>query len=409
MHILLIHQAFASPGDPGGTRHYEFARHIVQRGHDFTIVASNINYATGQQLTDCKGLMTEQHLDDMQILRAHTYPAMHRSIFWRVVSLASFSFSSFFAALRTGPVDLVMGTSPPIFQALSAWLVAALRRCPFLLEVRDLWPEFPIGMGLLKNPLLIFLSRRLESFLYSRATHILVNSPAYRDYLLRRGIRESKISLIPNGVDPDMFDPACTGGAIRERLHLRQKFIVTYAGALGPSNDIWTILRAAEHLRDKEKIHFLLVGDGIEHRNLQDYAHSQELSNVTFTGACPKSDIPDVLAASDACIATLKDIPAFRTTYPNKVFDYMAAGRPTILAVDGVIRDVLEAADGGFFVPPGDDTAMAEAVLLLFQDRTRARAMGEAARAYVIQNFNRHEHAVNFEELAQSLVGRGAA
>lgn len=175
-------------------------------------------------------------------------------------------------------------------------------------------------------------------------------------------------------------------------------------GALGLANDIPIILRAANHLRDQPQIHFLLVGDGKERANLEALTHQLQLPNVIFTGSRPKSEMPEILAASNACIATLKDIPMFRTPYPNKVFDYMAAGRPIILAIDGVIRQVVEAVDGGIFVPPGDDVALANAVRTLSQDTKRARAMGMTARAYVIEHFNRHQQALQFAELVQRLT-----
>ena len=404
MHLLLIHQAFASPNEPGGTRHYELARHLVQHGHQFTIVASNLSYHTGHHSVASKGLVTEQTLDGVRVLRAYTYPSLHRSFSWRFVCFISFMLTSVWAALRAGPVDLVIGTSPPIFQAVSAWLVATLRRRPFLLEIRDLWPEFLIDVGGLKNPLLIIASRWLERFLYARATHLMVNSPAYRDYLINKGVPAAKISLIPNGVDPEMFDPDARGEPIRGEWGLDGKFVVTYAGALALSYDIPTVLRAADRLRDQSHIHFLLVGDGKERANLESLAQQLRLPNVTFTGARPKAEMPKILAASDACIAILKDIPMFRTTYPNKVFDYMAAGRPTILAIDGVIRQVVEAAGGGIFVPPGDDAALSATVLSLYQDRQQAQVMGMAARAYVVVHFNRHQQALQFEELVQRLT-----
>lgn len=404
MHLLLIHQAFASPNEPGGTRHYEFARQLVQAEQHVTIVASDLSYLTGQRTTTSRGLITCQELDDVVVLRAYTYPALHRSFVWRIVSFLSFMVTSVLAALRAGSVDLVMGTSPPIFQAVSAWLVAVLRRRPFLLEVRDLWPEFAIDIGVLRNPILIALSRWLERFLYRRAMHLLVNSPAYRDYLIGKGVPQEKISLIPNGVDPQMFDPEARGERLRAEWRLDGKFVVTYAGALGLANDIPNILRAADRLRDQPEIHFLLVGDGKERANLEAQAHQLGLTNVTFAGSRPKSEMAEVLAASDACLATLRDIPMFRTTYPNKVFDYMAAGRPTILAIDGVIRQVIEAADGGVFVPPGDDAALAAAVDSLSRNRARSQAMGQAARAYVVEHFNRRQQAAQFAELVERLA-----
>lgn len=401
-HILLVHQAFVSPQEAGGTRHYEFARLLTAKGsYCFTIIASTLSYLTGQQNR------SDNQTDlgtSIQILRAYTLPATHRSFVWRVIAFFSFMIMSVWTSRKARHVDLVMGTTPPIFQAVSAWFIAFIRRKPFLLEVRDLWPEFAIDMGVLKNPVLIRMSRWLETFLYSRATHILVNSPAYRDYMLRRGIPSEKVTLIPNGVDPEMFNPEADGTELRQRFQLDGKFIVTYAGALGQANDIGTILRAAHEVRDCEDIHFLMVGDGKERANLERHAQEIGLTNVTFTGALPKSEMPNVLAASDVCVATLMNIPMFKTTYPNKVFDYMAAGRPTILGIDGVIRQVIEVSDGGVFVNPGSNEELARAIQMLYGDRSKARLMGQAARNHVVKHFNRSNQVENFAELLNKVI-----
>lgn len=404
MHILLIHQAFASPNEPGGTRHYELAHQTIKRGHNFTIVASNLSYLTGKPVAERASFVAIQALDKIRILRAYTYPSLHHSFVWRVISFLSFMISSVWAGLRAGPVDIVMGTTPPIFQSVSAWLIAALRRKPFLLEVRDLWPEFAIDMGVLRNPILIRGAQWLAAFLYARATHILVNSPAYREHLIKQGVPAAKVSLIPNGVDVQMFDPEADGEQIRQRWQINGQFLATYAGALGAANDIPTILRAANHLRNEANIHFMLVGDGKERKNLEVLAQQLKLSNVTFTGSLPKAQMPEVLAASNACIATLQNIPMFCTTYPNKVFDYMAAGRPTILGIDGVIRDVMTAANGGIFVQPGDDQALAQAIRYLANNREQASQMGKSAHAYVAQHFDRAEQANQFVELLTKVM-----
>ena len=365
------------------------------------VVASNLSYLTGQSTVKTTSLVTEQSIDGVRVLRAYTYPSLHRTFVWRVVSFISFMLSSVWAGLKTGPVDVVMGTSPPIFQAVSACVVAVLRRRPFLLEIRDLWPEFGIDMGILTNPVLIRLSRWLEGFLYSRASHLMVNSPAYRDYLLRKGVPDEKITLISNGVDPDMFDPGQKGARIRKKYKLKDRFVVCYAGALGVANDIPTILRAAQQLKRDSRIHILIVGDGKERANLERMAKRMSLDNVTFTGACPKNDMNDYLAASDAGLATLQNIPMFQMTYPNKVFDYMAAGRPTVLGIDGVIRKVVEAARGGVFVQPGDPTVFASTIMELSRSPERAAKMGRDARTYVEIHFNRKQQADRFADLVE--------
>ena len=279
MHVLLIHQAFVSPKDAGGTRHYELAHYLVRQGHRFTVVASDLSYLTGKRIVEHRGLITEQSLNGVRELRAYTYPSLHRSFVWRVISFLSFMVTSVLAALRAGPIDVIMGSSPPIFQAVSAWLLAKLRHKPYLLEIRDLWPEFAIDIGILTNPLLIYLSRWLERFLYSQADHLLVNSPAYRGYLVTRGVPEAKISLIPNGVNPDLFHPDEEGERVRKELGLKGQFVVTYAGALGLANNITNILRAAKRLRDQHDIGFLLVGDGKERAHLEALAKQLDLLN----------------------------------------------------------------------------------------------------------------------------------
>ena len=404
LRILLIHSAFASPSDGGGTRHYEFACKALADGHAFTVVASDLSYLSGTPVVKRSGLYAEQDIEGLRVLRAYAHPALHRGFIWRVFSFGTFVASSFLTALATNSVDLIMGTSPPIFQAFSSWAVAFLRRRPFLLEIRDLWPEFAIDMGVLTDPALIFFSRRLERFLYARSTHILVNSPAYRDYLIAHGVAPLKITLIPNGVDPAMFDPQSSGEQIRNKWGLEGKFVLSYAGALGMANDLPTLLRAADRLRGRQNLAYLIAGDGKERSNLEAETARCGLKNVIFTGKLGKSEVAEVLAASDACIAILKNIPMFRTTYPNKVFDYMAAGRPTLLAIDGVIRAVVEESGSGMFVPPGDEAALADAILELAENPSQAREMGLRGREYVIRCFNRNQQAAEFVSLCECLV-----
>ena len=163
-------------------------------------------------------------------------------------------------------------------------------------------------------------------------------------------------------------------------------------------------MRAAERLRDQDHIRFLLVGDGKERKSLEIIAKEKQLTHVLVTGSVAKAHIPEVLAASDACVATLQNIPMFTTTYPNKVFDYMAAGRPTILGIDGVIRQVMDEAQAGIFVTPGNDQALAEAVLTLANNPTKAQAMGLSGRAYVEKHFERSEQSQGFIKLLESLA-----
>lgn len=404
MRILLINQAFVSPEEPGHTRHFEMAKFLQSRGHELVIVASDLNYQTGQRTVARTGIFAEQDFDGVRVLRSYIFPALHRSYVWRIVSFFSFMFSSVWTALQVKDVDLVMGTTPPIFQAVSAWFVAWMRRVPFLLEVRDLWPEFGVSMGVLKNPVVIALSRWLERFLYARATHILVNSPAYREYMIGKGVPERKVTYIPYGTDVDMFNPGVDGSSIRAELGVQEEFVVLYAGALGQANDIDTLLRAAERLKVEEKIRVVLFGDGKERARLQSEAERMGLRNVIFAGVRAKKDMPRVVASADACLAILQDIPMFRTTYPNKVFDYMAAGRATILVIDGVSRRLIEESGGGVYVQPGDDESLAETVLGLSREPGRVQQMGKSAREHLVRHLDRRDKLNETLELLLRLV-----
>jgi glycosyltransferase involved in cell wall biosynthesis len=402
MHILLIHQAFVSLDEPGGTRHYELARCLAEQGHQVTVIASPVSYLTGRAGETVSATVDRLGKDgSLTILRAPVYAALHRSFVHRVLAFFSFMISSFEIGLKVRRVDLVWGTSPPIFQGVTAWLLARLRRVSFLFEVRDLWPDFAIQVGVLRNPLLIRASEWLERFLYRRADRVVVNSPGFVAHVERRGAR--KVDLVPNGSDVQMFDPSDRGAEFRLAHALEGKYVALYAGAHGMSNDLDVVLQAARLLLDRPEIAVVLLGDGKEKPALVEQAAAMGLTNLHFLPPVPKSGMREALAAADACIAILKPIPMYATVYPNKVFDYMAAGRPVILAIDGVIREVVEKAWAGIFVPPGDPFALAEAIRSLADHRERGKAMGESGRRCVKERFDRVELAARLTSIMESM------
>jgi glycosyltransferase involved in cell wall biosynthesis len=390
MHILIIHQAFASINEPGGTRHHEFARLLTARGHKVTVIASPISYITGTPFPlppFSEKMGGEQEGGGVTILRAAVYDAHNKSFIHRVITFFSFMLSSFWIGLGVKNVDLVWGTSPPIFQGVTAWVLARIKGVKFLFEVRDLWPQFAIAVGVLKNPILIILSEWLEGFLYRRADRVMVNSPGFLQPVTGRGAK--RVELIPNGADPSMFDPAEAGTVFRQSNELGDKFIALYAGAHGMSNDLSVLLESASLLADNKNIHIVLLGDGKEKPALMAQAREMMLSNVTFLPSVPKTGMASALAGADACIAILKALEEYKTTYPNKVFDYMAAGRPVVLAIDGVIREVVEAAGCGIFVTPGNAHEIADAIRRLAANAEESRVMGLKGREYLEEHFSR--------------------
>jgi glycosyltransferase involved in cell wall biosynthesis len=244
-------------------------------------------------------------------------------------------------------------------------------------------------------------------------------------------VPEEKITYIAYGTDVDMFNPQVDGSSIRDELKLKDKFVVLYAGALGQANDIDTILRAAQRLSHrahreneffsensmdsvaeqadidaKDRIRFVLFGDGKERPRLQSEAERMKLTNVIFAGVRAKKEMPLVVAFADVCLAILQDIPMFRTTYPNKVFDYMAAGRATVLVIDGVSRDLIESSNGGVFVQPGNDELLAKTILELSKDSKRVQQMGQNAREYLVKHLDRRDKLNETLELLMALTGK---
>jgi glycosyltransferase involved in cell wall biosynthesis len=254
----------------------------------------------------------------------------------------------------------------------------------------------------LKNGILIGASEWLERFLYRAADRVMVNSPGYVDHV--RDLGAKRVELVPNGADTEMFDPARRGADFRRSHLLNDKFVVLYAGAHGFSNDLGIVLDAAKKIEERP-IQIVLLGDGKEKASLQADAKKMGLKNVSFIDSVPKNEMANALAASDACLAILKPIEWYKATYPNKVFDYMAAGRPVVLAIDGVIREVVDAAGCGVFAEPGDADSLAEAILSLAKDDARSHKMGLAGRTYIEKHFDRAALAGKLTDILEEMVG----
>lgn len=386
------------PKEGGGTRHYELARYLVQNGHRVTVIASSIDYLTGMK-KDKK----RETCEGIEIVYSSAYQAVHKSFYHRAFSFISFAISSFIEAFKIKSVDVVWGTSPPLFQSVTTLLIAQLKRRPFVFEVRDLWVDFARELGIVNNGILIKCMKVLEKLLYRFSRKIIVNSPGFIPFI-ERYVQREKIFLVPNAVITSDFAVAETSqGNFRNQHNLNGKFVAMYLGNIGVANDIEAILNAAEHLKGYTDIVFILMGGGIKKDTLRDFIHKNNIANVLLLDSQPKSKVPKILADADVCIATLKDIPLFRTTYPNKVFDYMAAGKPTILAIDGVIRDVIDKSSGGIYVGPGNSHEMAQAILTYYNNPGLKRKQGENAKIYVKNHFEREKVAKDLEKLFKSL------
>jgi len=408
MDIVVFHQHYLGPGQPGGSRYNEFGRFWSEAGHRVTVVSGTLNYATGETPPEYRGRwMIETHDGPVRVIRCHVPPTYRGSYAGRMWAFFGFTLSACTAALRVAEADAVIGTSPPLPIIIPAWLLARMKRAKLVFEIRDLWPESAITTGVLrKESALARALFALERWGCRVADKVNVLTPAFREDLVKRGLApEDKIVFVPNGADSELFTPGPRMNDVRQRYGWGDRFVVMYAGAHGRANAVSQLLDTAERLRDRPDILIATVGDGAERARLDAEARARKLDNVMFCGPQPKEDMPAFVRACDVGAAVLQNNPTFRTVYPNKVFDYMACERPTLLAIDGVARElVCDEARAGVFATPEDPEAIAAAIRGLADDPEGCAAMGRRGRAWVLANATRRALADKYLRILEGLV-----
>ncbi len=412
MHILVVHQYYLMPGRPGGSRFNEFARLWSDAGHHVSVLAGTVDYGSGEIPERYRGRIVIHERDGaVDVYRCWTPPSYSHGFLGRAVAFAGYAASSSLASLRVHDVDVVIATSPPLTAAVTGWLAghARLRRVPWIFEIRDLWPESAVSTGVLREGAALTKALyALERFACASASKVNVLTPAFREDLLRRKLADAvDIAFIPNGADVSMFRPGPRDNAARRELGWGDRFVVMYAGAHGRANALGQLVEAAERLRERPDILIACVGDGPERAALAADAERRGLTNIRFHGPSPKERMADILNACDVGAAVLQNNPTFRTVYPNKVFDYMACERPTLLAIDGVARELLcDQARAGVFAKPEDPEDLALRIRQLADDPAGRAEMGRRGREWVIANATRESLAARYLELMRELVGR---
>lgn len=414
MRILVFYQYYLAPNQAGGSRFNELSRLWAEAGHEVTVVCGTLNHITGEIPEKYRGRWwTVEQDGPVRVWRCHVPSAYFAGYAGRALGFAGFALSSFTAALAQARPDVIIASSPPLPVTIPAW-AAHLRHMgvPWIFEVRDLWPESAVTTGVLSSDSLVTKALyAYEALAYRSADCINVLTPAFRDDIVGRGLASAdKITMIPNGPDIEQFQTGLADEAVRARFGWGDKFVVLYAGAHGRANALGQLVNAADELRGHPNILIATVGGNPNERAaLQEEIDRRGLDNIVLHGPQPKDDMPEIIRAADVGTAVLQDNPTFRTVYPNKVFDYMACGRPTLLAIDGIIRDVVcEQAKAGLFVKPEDGPGIAQAILELEGDADTRRAMGERGREWVVGNVSRQWQASHYLEVMERLVAERA-
>jgi glycosyltransferase involved in cell wall biosynthesis len=405
MRVLYIHQYFCTRAGRSGTRSYEFARDLVRRGHRVTMLTStsdlsDVTLAPGQAVgrIDIGGI---------DVVAVQVEYSQHMSVAQRLWSFMRFMVLSAWIAGRERGHDVVIATSTPLTVGVPGLVASLVHRIPLVFEVRDLWPEAPIQMGLLRNPVLIAALRTFERLVYRRSAHVIALSPGMRDGVLRAGTPAHKISVIPNCSDLDLFQPGDPDPALVAQFGLEGRFVVGYAGSMGEANDVEVLLEAAQQLRDRPEIRFLLVGQGKQAAALEACVRERGLDNIQFGGSLPRQDVARVLRVFDVALVLFKNLPVLAHNSPNKLFDALAAGCPVIVNSNGWTRELVEAHGVGRYAQPGSGASLADEIVWLCE-RPAARAeMRRAARRLAEADFDRLQLAAEFEAVLRNACGVG--
>ena len=415
MRITVVHQYFLGRDEPGISRFNEMARIWSAAGHRVTVIAGSINHHTGEiprQLR--RKLLAREYDGAVEVWRCYVPAAYRRGYLGRRLGYVIFAFTASLAAIRSQRADVVIATSPPLVVVLPGWLKARLsgRHTPWIFEIRDLWTESAITTGVVRpNSLQARLFYALEAWACRTASLVNVLTPGFRDDMVARHLVDpARVTLIPNGGDVTKFRPGPRENAVRRAYGWGDRVVFLYAGAHGRANALRQILGAAEILRERTDIVFALVGDGPERDDIELEARRRGLANVQVIGPQPKALMPDYITAADVGVAVLQRTNTFKTVYPNKIFDYMACGRPVLLGIDGVARAlVCDEAQAGIFSEPENPNDLARAAMRLADDPDARTEMGRRGREWVEANASRESLADRYLGILQDLANSGRA
>lgn len=391
MHVLYFHQHFSTPLGSAGTRSYEMAQALLREGHSVTIVCGSYEQGTTGLTSAFSRGRRRGTVDGIDVIEFNFDYGNHMGFAQRLGVFAKFALRSIGVALRE-PADVVFATTTPLTAGIPGIFARWLRHKPFVFEVRDLWPELPKAMGVITNPVVLWMMSVLEWVSYRSANRLVGLSPGIVDGIAKRGVARDRIAMVPNGCDLALFldhaDVWRPDGVQCDQM------LAIFTGTHGNANGLDAVLDAAAVLkaRGRNDIRIALVGQGREKLRLQTRAVDEGLENVLFVDPVPKTRLTGLMAGSDLGLQILRNVPAFYFgTSPNKFFDYIAAGLPVLNNYPGWLAGLIRDHDCGFAVPPNDSQAFADALIAAAYDRAALRAKGERANALAIDMFDREK------------------
>ena len=383
MNVLYIHQYFVTPNEPGGTRSYWIAKELVKRGHHVTMITSaNKRHEPGR--VDVDGI-------DVVYVKNPAY-SNYMSALKKVWSFVAFIHNAIKAASKEKNVDIVFATSTPLtIGAIALWLKKR-KKWKYVFEVRDLWPEFPIEIGAIKNKLAIRLLRKFEKRIYDKSEHVVALSPGMKEGVMKAGTPEEKVSMIPNMAKPDKFYPHEPNLEIANKFGIDlTKFNVIHFGSMGRANGLQYIIEAAKCLKDAgdDDVRFIFMGSGATEPVIKKLSEDYSLNNVSFLGSHKMDVVAEVVNCCDASITTFLNLPVLKTNSPNKLFDSLSAGKPIIVNSAGWTKDMVEQEHCGFYADPTNPSELANKILFYKDLKDDLKQMGVNARRLSLEVYDK--------------------
>ena len=411
MRILYLSQYFPPEVGATQTRAYEMAHHLVAEGHQVTVIAEIPNHPKGVIPPEYRGKLYERTtLDGIEVIRVWVKTSPVKNFRTRMAFYLSYMMNGALAGLllARGNYDAIYATSPPLFVGGAALVLSYLRRIPLFFEVRDLWPESAVAMGELNHPKAITLAEWLEKACYRRARQIVVVTRGIYNRLLERGYPSSKLTIIPNGANVELFQfQAEAGRALREKLGIQDKFVVIYAGIHGLAQGLETIVEAATKLASETDIHFLFVGEGPVKHEIVNLTNERQLTNITFRPEAPREQMPNFLSAANVALVPLRRLDLFQGALPSKMFDAWACQCPTLVSIDGEARQVLAETKAGLYVEPENSEALIAAIFHLKNDPAASLQMGLNGRRVVAECYSRQAQARQLRAMLTEMLQKG--
>ncbi len=410
--VLFLSLVFPPDGVSTALIMGELAADLRARGHDVKVVTTAPHYnrdeaaEARQPLRPWWGRVL-QRSEYAGIPVIHTWmPRKGAGIAGRLTAWMTFHFLSTAVALAlTWRPDVIIAPSPPLTVGISAWIVSAMRRARFIYNVQEIYPDIAVNLGALRNRTLIRALQALERFVYRRAAIVTVIAPRMRDRLLEKRVPAEEVEVIPNFVDISSLRPAPKDNAFSREHGLTDRFVVTYAGNMGPAQDLETFIDAAGRLRHEPGVHCLLIGGGTSEQALRDRVRFLDLSNCTIVGYQPYERMRDIYAASDVCL-----VPQAAATgcdaIPSKVYRIFACARPIIASteMDSDLANLVRRSQGGAVVPPGSPDALAEVIRRAARNRVEWSAKGEAGKQHVETHYSRERISGQYDALVRQLA-----